>query len=253
MTPRVVVVEDHRIVREGLRSQLEAADFNIAAEVGSGAKAIEAAETHRPELVLLDLRLPDRPGAEVCAEILARSPETAVVVLSAYGDQASVRAAVDAGARAYLLKDAEELDLPDALRRVLAGESVLDPRAAAALVRSQRAPEAPKLSDQELNVLRLAAEGFTNPQIGTRLELSRHTVKEYLSNAMRKLEVTSRVEAVMKASSLGLIDGPSSKTAPDRAGAVRTLVYNEAGGPARASDLKIAPIKVASLQGKPQG
>jgi CheY-like chemotaxis protein len=132
----VVVVEDHRIVREGLRSQLEAADFDIAAEVESGAKAIEAAETHRPELVLLDLRLSDRPGAEVCAEILSRSPETAVVVLSAYGDQASVRAAVDAGARAYLL----------------------DPRAAAALLRSQRAPEVPKLSDQELNVLRLAAE-----------------------------------------------------------------------------------------------
>jgi DNA-binding NarL/FixJ family response regulator len=251
MTPRVVVVEDHRIVREGLRSQLEAADFAIAAEVESGAKAIEAAETHRPELVLLDLRLPDRAGAEICREILARTPETAVVVLSAYGDQGSVRTAVDAGARAYLLKDAEELDLPDALRRVLAGESVLDPRAAAALLRSQRAPEVPKLSDQELNVLRLAAEGFTNPQIGTRLYLSRHTVKEYLSNAMRKLEVTSRVEAVMKASSLGLIEG-RSKTAPDRTGAVRTLVYNETGGPARASDLKIAALKVASLQDKPQ-
>jgi DNA-binding NarL/FixJ family response regulator len=252
MSARVVVVEDHRIVREGLRSQLEAADFSIVAEVETGAKAIEAAEKHRPEVVVLDLRLPDRSGAEVCAEILARVPETAVVVLSAYGDQASVRTAIDAGARAYLLKDAEELDLPSSLRRVLEGESVLDPRAAAALLRARRAPEVPKLSDQELNVLRLAAEGFTNPEIGARLYLSRHTVKEYLSNAMRKLEVTSRVEAVMKASSIGLIEGPS-KSSPDRVGSVRTLVYNEAGAPVRASDIKITPLKVASLQERPRG
>jgi DNA-binding NarL/FixJ family response regulator len=252
MSARVVVVEDHRIVREGLRSQLEAADFTIVAEVENGARAIEAAETHRPDVVVLDLRLPDRPGAEVCAEILARVPETAVVVLSAYGDQASVRTAIDAGARAYLLKDAEELDLASSLRRVLEGESVLDPRAAAALLRARRGPEVPKLSDQELNVLRLAAEGFTNPEIGARLYLSRHTVKEYLSNAMRKLEVTSRVEAVMKASAIGLIEGPS-KSPPERVGSVRTLVYNETGGPVRASDIRITPLKVASLQERPRG
>jgi DNA-binding NarL/FixJ family response regulator len=251
MSVRVLVVEDHRIVREGLRSSLEAADFTIVAEVDSGAKAVEAAAEHRPDVVLLDLRLPDRPGAEVCAELVAQVPEAAVVVLSAYGDQPLVRSAIDNGARAYLLKDAEELDLPDALRRVLAGESVLDPRAAAALLGSRRAPEVPKLSDQELNVLRLAAEGFTNPEIGARLYLSRHTVKEYLSNAMRKLEVTSRVEAVMKASGLGLIEGPS-KGGSEPVGGTRTLVYNEAGGPVRASDIRITPIKVASLQDKPR-
>lgn len=251
MTASVLVVEDHRIVREGLRSRLEAEDFSIVAEVENGAKAIEAAIKHRPDIVLLDLNLPDRPGAEVCAEILASVPETAVVVLSAYGDEASVRSAVDAGARAYLLKDAEELDLPATLRRVLAGESVLDPRAAAALLGARRQPEVPKLSDQELNVLRLAAEGFTNPEIGARLYLSRHTVKEYLSNAMRKLDVGGRVEAVMKASQLGLIEGPST-SGQERAAGVRTLVYNEAGGPVRASDIKIKPIKVASLQERPR-
>jgi DNA-binding NarL/FixJ family response regulator len=250
MSARVLVVENHRILREGLRATLEAADFTIVADVDSGAKAVEAAAQHRPDVVLLDLRLPDRTGAEVCAEILAQMPDTAVVVLSAYGDEALARSAIDSGARAYLPKDAEELDLPDALRRVLAGESVLDARAAAALVEPPRAPDAPKLSDQELRVLRLAAEGLTNPEIGARLELSRHTVKEYLSNAMRKLEVTSRVEAVMKASGLGLIEGPSTETA-EPARATRTLVYNEAGGPVRASDIKIPPIKVATLRERP--
>lgn len=246
MTTTVVVVEDHRLVREALRAALETEGFAIAAEAESGAKGIAAANQHRPDVVVLDLRLPDRPGAEVCREVVANLPETAVVVLSAYGDEESVRAAVDAGARAYLLKDAEDLDVPGTLHRVLGGESVIDPRAASALLDARQQPEVPKLSEQELNVLKLAAEGFTNPQIGARLYLSRHTVKEYLSNAMRKLEVSSRVEAVLKASSLGLIEGKAG-SGGERAGAP-TLIYNDSGESVRLSDIKIPPIKVAGLQ-----
>jgi len=246
----IVVVEDHRLVREGLRSALEAEDFTIVAEVENGAKAIAAATEHRPDIVLLDLKLPDRSGADVCRELMGTLPETAVVVLSAYGDEESVRSAVDAGARAYLLKDAEELDLAGALRRVLGGESVIDPRAASALLDSRRQPDVPKLSEQELNVLRLAAEGFTNPEIGARLSLSRHTVKEYLSNAMRKLEVASRVEAALKASALGLIDGKRAGGREQQE--LRTLSYNDSGKAARLSDIKIPAIKVSRLQEEAQ-
>jgi DNA-binding NarL/FixJ family response regulator len=131
-----------------------------------------------------------------------------VVVLSADGDAASVTSVLAAGARGYLLKDTDTLDLQGVVKRVLAGETVIDPRAAAAIVTNLSLPEGPRLSERELEILRLAAEGCTNPEIGARLYLSRHTVKEYLSSAMRKLEVTGRLEAVLAATRLGLI-GPA--------------------------------------------
>jgi DNA-binding NarL/FixJ family response regulator len=138
--------------------------------------------------------------------VLEAAPAAAVAFLSAYVDPELVAAAADAGASAYLLKDAEELDLADAVRRLARGERLVDPRAAAAALGARR--PAPRLSDQELRVLELAAQGCTNREIGTRLYLSRHTVKEYLSNAMRKLEVDSRVEAVVEAGRRGLIEPP---------------------------------------------
>jgi two-component system response regulator DevR len=218
---RILIVEDHPIVREGIRAELASPRFSVVAEVATGAQAIAAAADHQPDVVLLDLNLPDRPGAEVCAAILERVPTAAVIVLSASGDETSVREAVDAGARAYLIKDVEHLDLPGAVDRVLWGESVMDPRAAAALIRnvqSRNEDPRPQLSSQELNILRLVAEGYSNPEIGARLFLSRHTVKEYLSNAMRKLDVSSRLEAVLEAQRLNLLDGrgPGGASALER-------------------------------------
>jgi len=244
---RVLVVEPSRIVRQGILAQLSEDGVLVVAEVATGAEAIAAAAQHQPDVVLLDLKLPDRPGPEVCGAILEQHPTTAIIVLSAHGDEASVGVAIDAGARAYLLKDADDLDLTGAIERVLAGESVIHPRAAAALLDSRGRAEEPKLSGQELNVLRLVAEGLTNPEIGARLYLSRHTVKEYLSHAMRKLEATNRIEAVRRATELGLIEGvgpvPTGETRrPD------TLVYNESGAPIRSSDLKVTPLKIDRLQ-----
>ena len=212
---RVLVVDDHRMVREWVCSRLTRAGFSVVGEASNAADALEEARLQQPEVVILDLRLPDASGTEVCSEIVRDVPGVAVIVLTGYGDEELVREAIRAGARAYVLKDAEELDLPDVVDRVLSGESVLDPRAAGVLLRtlgSRRLGDEPRFSDQELNILRLAAEGFTNPEIGARLYLSRHTVKEYLSNAMRKLEVSSRVQAVLEATRLGLID-PAGETA----------------------------------------
>lgn len=250
MNARVLVVEPDRLARQGIRSQLLANGGVVVAEAATGAEALAAATEHRPDVVLLDFRLPDRSGADVCAGILARHPQAAIVVLSARGDEAQVRAAVDAGARAYLLKDVDDLDLPSAIERVLAGERVIDPRATAALLDARGKAEQAKLTGQELSVLRLVAEGLTNPEIGKRLHLSRHTVKEYVSHAMRKLEATNRIEAVRRASSLGLIDAapaPAPSHAPEDERR-DTLVYNEAGGPVSSSDIKVQPLKLDKLQ-----
>jgi DNA-binding NarL/FixJ family response regulator len=245
---RVLVVEPSLIIRQGIRSQLAADKTIIVAEVATGAEAIAAAALHRPDVVLLDFNLPDRQGSEVCRAILERDPSIAIIVLSAQSDEASVVPALSSGARAYLMKDADDLDLPRAIERILAGERVIDPQAAGVLVEAHDRGDGRRLSAQELNVVRLAAEGLTNPEIGTRLHLSRHTVKEYLSHAMRKLEAGNRIDAVRKATELGLIPaiGPAPTGEPPPA--AETLVYNESGAPVMSSELKIPPLKIDKLE-----
>jgi DNA-binding NarL/FixJ family response regulator len=240
VSPRVLLVEPNRIVRAGIRAELARNGAEVVAEAADGGEAIAAAASQAPDVVLLDFQLPDVPATEVCEALTARLPETPVIVLAEPGQEAEVGAAIDSGARAYVLKDAQDLDLGAVVDRVLAGESVIDPRAAAALIDSRRTADEAKLSRQELKVLRLVADGLTNPEIGRRLYLSRHTVKEYLSHAMRKLEVSNRIEAVRKATELGLIEGVQ----PTPSG----LAYNRTGEPARSSDLKVKPLKIDQLR-----
>ena len=245
---RVLVVAPSRIVRQGIRSQLAANQTLIVAEVATGAEAIAAAARHRPDVVLLDFDLPDRHGSEVCRAILEADPAVAVIVLSAQTEEASVVPALSSGARGYLMRDAEDLDLPRAIERILAGEKLIDPQAAAALVEARDRGDGPRLSAQELNVVRLAAEGLTNPEIGTRLHLSRHTVKEYLSHAMRKLEATNRIDAIRKATELGLIEAMGPAPTGELRPRTETLVYNDSGTPVAGSELKIAPLKIDKLE-----
>jgi DNA-binding NarL/FixJ family response regulator len=252
VSTRVLVVDGHRLVRQGIRSELADADGLVVTEAASGGDAVAAVAGQRPDVVVLASELPDRSGPEVCAAILDQHPTAAVIVLSEHSDEASVRAALDAGARAYLLRDADDLDLPRAIERALAGESVIDPRAAAALLSSRSGAQQPKLTSQELKVLRLVAEGLTNPEIGASLYLSRHTVKEYVSHAMHKLEATNRIEAVRKATALGLIKGVGPPSGDTRRPPRDTLVYNESGVPAGNTDLKVTPLKIDRLVASPE-
>jgi two-component system, NarL family, response regulator DevR len=191
VTVRVLVADGYPVVRAGIRQFLRAQDVAVVGEAATGAEAISEAARLHPDVVVLDATL-----ADACRQIGA-----AVVVLSASIAPDLVAAAAEAGAAAYLVKDLEGPELLDAVRRVAGGETLVDPRAGAAVFQARAS-----LSSQELRVLALAAEGFTNREIGSRLYLSRHTVKEYLSNAMRKLGVDSRVSAVVEAGRRGLLD-----------------------------------------------
>jgi DNA-binding NarL/FixJ family response regulator len=207
MTRSVLIVDEYPAIRAGLRAWLAGTEFHVAGEAVSAGEALDATAHLQPDVVVLGASLPDAGGPALCTTILERLPEAAVVVYSGYFDDETVAAAADAGARAYLLKDTQEPDLADVLRRVVNGERFVDPRVAGELFRARGRTRRSRLTSQELSVVRLAAEGCTNREIGARLYLSRHTVKEYLSHAMRKLGVESRVEAVVEAGRRGLL-GP---------------------------------------------
>jgi two-component system, NarL family, nitrate/nitrite response regulator NarL len=202
---RVMVVDDHPVVRDGVVLLLRGDPaLTVVGSAESGRSALDRAAELGPDLVLLDLRLPDMLAPEVVAGLRERVPAARVVVFTAHGDHHGVRAALDAGAHGALLKDAAATDLVDALRRVLRGERVCDPRmdpggaSREALARSG-------LTRREYEVLRLAAQGRTNPEIAESTGLARNTVKTYLQSALHKLGARNRVEAIGKASEAGLL------------------------------------------------
>ena len=253
----VLVVDRRRLERVRLRAALVEAGVTVVSDVASIAAAVAAARQLRPAAVLVDPGLPGSTGADVCRHILSAAPDTAVVVLSSRGDRAAVGAALEAGARGYVVKTGRhEAGLPAILRRAVHGDTVLDRRAAAALEgvtrpAPRRQPMPTRLSERERAVLALVVEGLTNAEIGARLYLSRHTVKEYLSGAMRKLGVSSRVEAALEATRRGLVAGPrDGRAQPDdrHLRAVPDLAIDgwttiSLAGVADA-DIAVAPLKV---------
>ena len=206
MTPaRVMVVDDHPVVRDGVALLLRGEPaLVVVGAAESGRAALERASELKPDLVLLDLRLPDMLAPEVEVGLRELVPAARVVVFTAHGDHHGVQAALDAGAHGALLKDAAATDLAAALRRVLRGERVSDPRivpGAAGRTALQRSG----LTRREYEVLRLAAQGRTNPEIAETTGLARNTVKTYLQAALHKLGARNRVEAIGKASEAGLL------------------------------------------------
>lgn len=200
----VLLVDDHEVVRYGLRSLLaRERTIDVVGEAGSAAEAIVEATRRRPDVVVLDVRLPDASGIEACREIRAASPETQVIMLTSYADDEAVFASIMAGASGYLLKEARGQELVRAIEAVARGQSLLDPAVTEkVLERVKRLAAGPapdddeaRLSPQQERVLALVADGKTNKEIAAALGISDKTVKNYLAQVFEKLHLSRRAEA----------------------------------------------------------
>jgi DNA-binding NarL/FixJ family response regulator len=207
---RIVVADDHPIVRAGIVGLLEtAAGIEVVGEAADGAEAVALAEAERPDLVLMDLRMPGVDGASATAQIVAAGTGTRVLVLTTYETDDHILAAIEAGASGYLLKAAPQAEILAGIRAVAAGETVLAPSIAAKLVSRVRANAAsdplPSLSPREREVLALVADGRSNPEIARALYLGEATVKTHLLHVFEKLGVNDRTRAVTRAMELGVL------------------------------------------------
>jgi len=218
---RVLLADDHRIVREGIRQLLESAsDLQVVAEAGDGEEAQSLIEKHKPDVAVLDIQMPKASGIEVTRWVRAHLPEVGVLILTAYNDDPYVMAVLQAGANGYVLKTAKTDDLIQAVRDVHEGKSALDPAVTQKLMsslfkRPEKNAAVEPLTDRELDVLRLAAKGFTNKAIGLQLNISDRTVQGHLAHIFAKLQATSRTEAVMRAVSLGWISQSTGQIAEE--------------------------------------
>jgi two-component system, NarL family, response regulator DevR len=200
---RLLVVDDHEVVRQGLVSLLERREhFQVVAEAGTAAEAVEMARKFEPDLVVMDVRLPDGSGIEACREIRAEFPGTRVVILTSYPDEEAVLSAIIAGASGYLLKQIRGRDLVSALESVGRGESLLDPAVTEKVLDRVRriatgtyTDEMAQLTQQEQKILLLVAEGKTNKEIASEVFLSDKTVKNYVSSILSKLNLERRAQA----------------------------------------------------------
>ena len=205
---RIFVVDDHEVVRLGLRELLEEqADLVVVGEAGTAAEAVRRLPALRPHVAILDARLPDGSGIDVCRQVRSIDPSIAALILTSYDDDDALLAAILSGAAGYVLKQIRGADLVSAVRRVAAGESLLDPAVARRvqdrLRHDSTGPEELKyLTQQERRVLGCIAEGLTNRQIGERLFLAEKTVKNYVSSVLSKLGLERRTQAAVLASKL---------------------------------------------------
>jgi len=203
---RVLLVDDHQLFRSAIRALLrEQYGVSAVGEAGTAEQAVIVARALQPDLVLLDLVLPRKSGNEAIPELLKVAPSTKVIVVSSQSQPSSVRQAIAAGARGYVLKRASEAELIDAIHRVAAGERYVDPDLGAQLAVADTVPELEPLSDRELDVLQLLTLGYTNSEIGAKLYVSVRTVDTHRAHIMRKLRVDTRAELVLFALANGLI------------------------------------------------
>ena len=204
---KILLVDDHPVVREGLRGMLNAEpDLEVVAEAASGPEALAMTLAHRPQVVLMDLRMPGGDGVAATARIRAECPDSRIVVLTTYETDSDILRAVEAGASGYLLKDTSRGDLLHAIRAAGRGETVLTPSVAAKLFSRVRGGQLPSLSAREIEVLRQVKRGLSNGEIGRELFISEATVKTHLLRVFTKLDVSDRTAAVTTAMENGLLD-----------------------------------------------
>jgi DNA-binding NarL/FixJ family response regulator len=210
VTIKVFLLDDHEVVRRGVRELLEgdsAGEIQVTGEASTADEALRRLPAVRPDVAVLDVRLPDGNGVEVCRDIRSRHPEIQCLMLTSFADDEALFDAIMAGAAGYVLKQVRGSDLVDSVRRVAAGQSLLDPTVTAAVLeRLRRGPEqdsgVEQLTEQERKILDLLAEGLTNRQIGQQLYLAEKTVKNYVSNLLMKLGMHRRTEAAVYAARL---------------------------------------------------
>jgi DNA-binding NarL/FixJ family response regulator len=206
---RVVLVDDHPVVRVGLRGMLAVADdLTVVGEAGSGDEALTLVATIRPDVVLMDLRMPGIDGVTATARIVERFADVRVLVLTTYDTDTDILRAIEAGATGYLLKDTPIGTLVDAIRAAARGETVLAPPVAARLLTRMRAPAVEQLTPREVEVLALVARGLSNADIGRQLYIGEATVKTHLLRAFAKLGVNDRTAAVTVALARGILQPP---------------------------------------------
>ncbi|MFJ8590082.1 response regulator [Streptomyces sp. NPDC093598] len=216
---RVMVVDDHPMWRDAVARDLAESGFEVVATAGDGDQAVRRAKAAAPDVLVLDLNLPAKPGVQVCKEVVAANPALRVLVLSASGEHADVLEAVKSGATGYLLKSASTEELRDAVSRTAVGDPVFTPGLAGLVLGEYRRlasepgpapdtdePKAPRLTDRETEVLRLVAKGLSYKQIAERLVISHRTVQNHVQNTLGKLQLHNRVELVRYAIERGLDD-----------------------------------------------
>lgn len=206
---RVFLLDDHEIVRRGVKELLEAeGDLQVVGEAGTAAQALARIPPTRPDVAVLDVRLPDGDGVQVCREIRSAHPEIHCLMLTSFADDEALFQAIVAGASGYVLKQIKGADVVEAVRAVAAGRSLLDPSVTARVLERLRSGSEEdellaRLSPQERNILRLIADGLTNRQIAEEVHLAEKTVKNYVSNLLSKLGMERRTQAAVYAARLG--------------------------------------------------
>jgi RNA polymerase sigma factor (sigma-70 family) len=212
----ILIVDDHPVVREGLRALVRARDMQVVGEAAGGQEAVELARRLRPDVVLMDIRLPDMDGFAATAAIKQELPRTAVIMVTSYESREYLERALEVGASGYVLKGMPREAYLEAIRTVRAGGSIIEARMLAQLVRQQRPPEEPadelsqalaSLSPREREVLRLIARGLTNKEIAQQIHYSLGTVKNVVRRIIDKLGVSDRTQAAVLAARAGLTDG----------------------------------------------
>jgi DNA-binding NarL/FixJ family response regulator len=208
---KILIADDHPVVREGLISMLSReVDFDVVGEAKDGVEAVNKTKELSPDVVLIDLRMPEMDGVEAIRQIKSVMPDVKFIILTTYSDDEYIFSGIEAGARAYLLKDAPREDLFKAIRAVYRGESLIQPVVASKLLDrfselSRRTPSGEDLSGRELEILSLMAKGAANKEIGAQLNIAQSTVKTHITNIFQKLGVNDRTEAVTQALRKGII------------------------------------------------
>ena len=217
---RVLIVDDHQVVRKGLRGYLETyPDIQVVAEAENGVQAVALAREHVPDVILMDLLMPEMGGVEAIEQIMVFSPATHIIVLTSYTEDEYLFSAMRAGARGYLLKDVEPEDLVNAIRAAMRGQATLHPSVAVRLVQGIDHPDDDSLADlteRELDVLRLVARGKSNKEIAEELVIAEGTVKSHVSNILSKLHLTHRTQAALYALKRKLVPIDDPQIAKDR-------------------------------------